>query len=411
MPAESSSAKLLQQSLLDRMPVGFVLFRAVRTGNGQLVDFRYEFVNQAYADLTGKPVSVVTGQLLLQVFPEAIQLGFWSRLVTVLTTGESTRYEEQHLGSGPVRYIDISLTRQDDGVLFIFQDITQTRLLQQKTEELVEQLRQSNEYLQQFAYVASHDLQEPLRKVQTFGNLLEAQYGTILDASGKDLLSRMQRASSRMHSFIQDLLAYSRLSAEADYRQPVDLNLVMQDVLADVELRVQQTQAQIHLSPLPVVEGNRTQLGQLMLNLLSNALKFHRPNQPPRVWISAQFPTENEEQYPLDRRRVQLIVRDEGIGMEPRHTDRIFQMFQRLHGLHKYPGTGVGLALCKKIAENHGGTIQVVSQPGQGSTFIVTLPGVITERSEAQSTHVQSADAQSADARSADARSAEAVKS
>ncbi|MBO0950088.1 PAS domain-containing protein [Fibrella sp. HMF5405] len=271
----------------------------------------------------------------------------------------------------------------------VTQDITSQRMAQEELEQQVQQrtrqiqesnqdLIRSNENLQQFAYIASHDLQEPLRKIQAFSDLLQQQYGPQL-GQGVDFLERIQSAASRMSTLIRDLLAFSRISTRQEATAPIPLNELVQQVLGDLELVIQETNAQIRVDPLPVIYGDRSQLGQLFHNLLNNALKFSKPGKHPRIQITAQQlpdgdlptgikPTRRTPAY----YRVDVI--DNGIGFDEKYLNRIFQVFQRLHSKSEYAGTGVGLAICEKVAANHGGAISASSEPGQGATFSVYFP-------------------------------------
>ncbi|MEZ0607054.1 PAS domain-containing protein [Fibrella sp. WM1] len=240
-------------------------------------------------------------------------------------------------------------------------------------------LLRSNDNLQQFAYVASHDLQEPLRKIKQFGTLLKEQYAPALDEGANDIILRMASASDRMAILIQDLLAYSRLTAQPAAREPVDLNQVVGRALLDLELVVDETGATIHVAPLPTVSGYPSQLEQLVLNLISNALKFRRPEVPPLIEIrSALIDDSNVPSHvkPASQARQyhQIDVIDNGVGFDEKYLARIFQVFQRLHSKSQFVGTGIGLAICEKVAVNHGGAITAKSQPEQGATFSVYLP-------------------------------------
>ncbi|HLL96032.1 MAG TPA: PAS domain-containing protein, partial [Spirosoma sp.] len=244
--------------------------------------------------------------------------------------------------------------------------------------ESTQQLERSNENLQRFAYIASHDLQEPLRKVQQFGDLLKSGYGGQL-GEGLAYLERMQSAASRMSTLIRDLLEFSRISTQRETGTPVSLEEVIERVLATLELVITETNAQVRIQPLPTVLGDAPQLSQLFQNLLSNALKFHRPGVQPVIRISAQWVSADHlpEKVKPTRGLIayhRIDVADNGIGFEEKYLDRIFEVFQRLHGRNEYAGTGVGLAICEKVAFNHGGAITASSQPGQGATFSVYLP-------------------------------------
>jgi light-regulated signal transduction histidine kinase (bacteriophytochrome) len=218
--------------------------------------------------------------------------------------------------------------------------------------------------LQDFAFVASHDLQEPLRKIQAFSDRLKLKCGPAFDDTGRDYLARMVDAAARMRRLIDDLLMFSRVTSKAKPFEPVDLAAIAHTVVSDLEIRIEQTGGKVEVGPLPALDADPTQMRQLLQNLIGNALKFRRPEVPPlvAVWGDQQDG------------HVRLSVADNGIGFDEKYTDRIFQVFQRLHGRAEYEGSGIGLAVCRKIAERHGGGISARSTPGVGSTFTVTLP-------------------------------------
>ncbi|GAA3964736.1 sensor histidine kinase [Allohahella marinimesophila] len=234
------------------------------------------------------------------------------------------------------------------------------------------ELERSNRELQDFAYVASHDLQEPLRKIRAFGDRLAVKYGDALAGTGSDYIRRMQAAAERMAALIDALLTYSRVSTTIQEFEPVELETVVSDVLEDLEVRINDRNAQIDYKYLPPVYGVPVQLRQLMQNLIGNALKFVDTDVRPHVSISATTTYLEDGETPA----VELRVKDNGIGIDEVFIDRIFAPFQRLHQRGIYEGTGIGLAICRRIAERHGGSIELESRPGEGATFIVTLPAV-----------------------------------
>ncbi len=230
-------------------------------------------------------------------------------------------------------------------------------------------LERSNRELQDFAFVASHDLQEPLRKIQAFGDRLKSKHGAALGDEGRDYLDRMQAAARRMHTLINDLLTFSRVTSKAQPFVPVDLEQVTHEVLSDLEIRVNEAGGRVEVGDLPTLEADPLQMRQLLQNLLGNALKFRRDGVPPVVRLSAAEAGGNGS-GPACR----LVVEDNGIGFDVKYLDRIFTPFQRLHGRSEYEGTGMGLAVCRRIVERHGGAITAESTPGEGTRFLVTLP-------------------------------------
>jgi len=220
-------------------------------------------------------------------------------------------------------------------------------------------------------------LQEPLRKVQAFGDRLKAACSKALGAEGSDYLDRMQAAAKRMQTLIDDLLAFSRVTTKANPFEPVDLNRIAQEVLSDLEVRIQQSGGQVELGELPAIDADPLQMRQLFQNLLGNALKFHQEGRLPVVKVRGQAVNQPARESAANgqvEEFCQITVEDNGIGFNEKYLDRIFILFQRLHGRSAYEGTGIGLAICRKIADRHGGSITAKSTPGEGSTFVVTLP-------------------------------------
>jgi two-component system sensor kinase FixL len=248
----------------------------------------------------------------------------------------------------------------------ILRDVTARKEAEAAVHFLAAQLQRSNRELQDFASVAAHDLQEPLRKILAFGDRLDERCGAALGEEGRDYLFRMQNAAERMRQLIDDLLVFSRVTTRGQPFAPVDLSVVAHQVLSDLDVTIEKTAGRVEIGPLPTIEADATQMRQLLQNLIGNALKFRRPEEPPRVRVAAELIDGGAQ--------CRLTVTDNGIGFDEKYLDRIFTIFQRLHSRHEYEGTGVGLAICRKIAERHGGTITASSRPGQGAVFVVTLP-------------------------------------
>jgi two-component system sensor kinase FixL len=243
-------------------------------------------------------------------------------------------------------------------------EITQRKAAEEQLRVYADRLEYSNRDLQDFASMAAHDLQEPLRKIQAFGDRLFARYRDSLPAEAQDFLQRMLISASRMRRLIDDLLTYSRITTQAKPFAPTNLNEVLADVLSDLEVSIEQTKGVIDAHPLPTIAADAVQMRQLLQNLVSNSLKFHRPGEFPKVTVSAE----------VNGGSCVLTVVDNGIGFDQKYLDRIFTIFQRLHGRQDYEGTGVGLAVCRRIVERHGGYITAESKLGEGARFLVTIP-------------------------------------
>ncbi len=262
------------------------------------------------------------------------------------------------------------------GIVCVSSDISIRKEAEERLRLAAEQLRRSNLELLEFASVASHDLQEPLRKIQAFGDRLKVKCSAELGENGRDYLERMQDAARRMQILLHDLLTLSRVTSKAQPFESVDLHKIVKDVVSDLEVRIEQTGALVEIGRLPVIEADPAQMRQLLQNLISNALKFHRPDTKPEVIISAKV-LDNADSLTGSMpgaELCQLQVRDNGIGFDEQYLERIFQVFQRLHSRSEYEGTGIGLAVCRKITDRHRGTISAKSAVGEGATFIVTLP-------------------------------------
>ncbi|WP_461074100.1 PAS domain-containing sensor histidine kinase [Spirosoma horti] len=284
-------------------------------------------------------------------------------------------------------------SNQVGGVLVIVLETTQqiqnARYLQQRTLELEqrtaelalanEELGRSNANLELFASAASHDMQEPLRKIQSFGLMLRRTYGSLLGQEGSDLVARMELAATRMSQLVRDLLTYSRLSTHTEPLRIQALNPIVEEVINELDQLIQEKSAQVEVASLGTIQGDSTQLGQLFRNLLSNALKFVNPLVKTHIRIESQTLTRSDlpptYQPPDDHEQFCVLrIIDNGIGFEQAQAERIFETFQRLHGRHHYPGSGLGLAIVKRVVENHQGYVMAQSQPGQGATFTIYLP-------------------------------------
>jgi PAS domain S-box-containing protein len=327
----------------------------------------------------------VEGKSTADFFPPSISEEMVKDNKVIMETGHAVLNQEDLVvrNEGQVVWIATTKVPLNDvegrcvGLVGVSSDISVRKEAEERLRLAAEQLRRSNLELQEFASIASHDLQEPLRKIQAFGDRLKSKCSEALGENGRDYLERMQDAARRMQILLHDLLTLSRVTSKAQPFEPVELKKVVEDVVSDLEVRIEQTGAQVEIGRLPTIDADAAQMRQLLQNLISNALKFQRPGGTPEVIISGRVFENTAESLAGSmpgEEICQIMVRDNGIGFDEQYVDRIFQVFQRLHSRSEYEGTGIGLAVCRKIADRHGGTISAKSAEGEGATFIVTMP-------------------------------------
>lgn len=336
----------------------------------------FTFANDSVCAILGYPLAEVLNtdyrRFVVSEYANKLEKAFERVRVTgkmmqgieykVIRPDGSTRILENYIS------LTQNLTGQVLGFRGILRDITRRKDAERYAIER-KALERSNQELEQFAYIASHDLQEPLRKIQAFGDRLKTTSIAKLDADGLDCLERMMKSASRMSTLISDLLNLSRVKTQAEPFVPVDLNRVVQDVLCDLDSLVGRTGGTVNVDALPVINADPLQMRQLLQNLIGNALKFHKPDQAPVITVSCRI-VEREDQVNL----CHLTVADNGIGFDEKYLERIFHPFQRLHTNKEYEGTGIGLSLCRSIVERHHGQLTAQSVKGEGATFVVTLP-------------------------------------
>jgi two-component system, LuxR family, sensor kinase FixL len=345
--------------------------------------------NRAAELAFGHPREKVLGTKPSDVlFPPAMSAGQQDRIDRYLDVGEGSllgrRVEVTAVrASGETFDAEMAMTiSREEGepvLTFFIRDISRRKKAEQEQIRYAAELERSNRELEQFAYVASHDLQEPLRKIRTFSDRLQMLCGGTLDDAANECVQRMQRAAERMQSFIDGLLSLSRVTTQAQSFVAVDLEQIAREVVSDLEVQIEQSGGRVEVGHLPTIQADPLQMRQLLQNLIGNGLKFHRVETPPVVKIEGKFIHGRQHRHtapsPVDE-QCRITVEDNGIGFEEKHRERIFGVFQRLHPRDVFEGTGIGLALCRKIVERHGGKIVASSTPGRGSVFEVVLPAV-----------------------------------
>jgi two-component system, LuxR family, sensor kinase FixL len=343
-------------------------------------DGRILRVNPAFEQLLGYTAEELRHNLAQELYVDPADR---DRFRAEIAASGAVRDFETRLRHRDGRVLDCLMTstarRTADGSLEyqgIIRDVTEQRQARAELERTAEALKRSNAELEQFAYVASHDLQEPLRKIRAFGDRLESLLDGQLEDRAADYLKRMVSAAERMGTLIENLLSYSRVSSRGAELVDVNLGQVVTDVLADLERQVASTSARVEVDRLPRLEADAVQMRQLFQNLVSNAIKYGPPDGAPEVRIEAEYLDRDGGLVPASAAasRVRIRVRDNGIGFEPEYAERIFELFQRLHGRERYDGTGIGLGVCRRIVTRHGGTITAEGRPGKGATFTITLP-------------------------------------
>jgi len=345
---------------------------------GRIVDFRFNMVNQSVASYIGEKAENIAGALGSVYFPAYKENGLFEIYADTFEN-DRVHHFDFHYEDGYDVFFNIHTIKTGDEVLVTFTDHTTLKRLQRELESSIAELQRSNANLEEFAYAASHDLKEPIRKIHFFSDRLREEMKDKLSENEQTLFNRMQLAASRMGMLIDDLLMYSQASMRPKIFEEVDLNAVVETVLVDLELEIEQKAASISVQSLPVIVGHQRQLQQLFQNLVGNALKYMQPGLRPEVTISCREIRGRDvarEIPALDITRSFFLieVEDNGIGFEEKDQERIFNVFQRLHGNSEYKGSGVGLAIARKVATNHEGYLFASGIPGEGAVFSLLLP-------------------------------------
>lgn len=364
-------------SILKHSPNGLAITKAIRNKEGIMVDANTVVVNEACEKFNGIPNEVMLANSYATLSPELLESALFKQAVT-LSIGEAFRTEYQIPQSG--KWIELAIAKMDEEhFINVFTDITPIKEAQLQLEQLVEDLKRSNANLEDFAYAASHDLKEPIRKIGVFAEQLKTRYSAKLDEAGIKTFERLEVAAHRMKLLVNDLLEYAHVNQGITETEEVNLQLKVEKVLEDLELAIEEKGAIIHIGELPVISGNKRQWQQVFQNLISNGIKYHKPGLAPEVWVTASLVKGKEVGFSLnsvqpDQAFYLIEVRDNGIGFEQKDADRIFNVFTRLHGKEDYSGTGVGLSIVRKVVENHHGFLKAESSPGNGAAFKIYLP-------------------------------------
>lgn len=356
-------------TVINTSQAGFFMGTPVLDESGEITDFRFTLVNEVLAAFVGETPEKLVGQLGSERFVKYKSNGLFQRFREAYLTGEKQQFDFYYRGEYVEAWTNLMVAKVGDELLGTFTDITQIKNLQLQLEEKVEELKRSNTNLEEFAYAASHDLQEPLRKIYTFSEKLKQDLSQQLSSAQRMMFERIENASQRMRDLIDDLLAYSEVGAKEGEMETVSLNQIAEQVTQDLEGVIQETGAVITSDPLPQLTGNKRQLRQLFHNLIGNAIKYRKPNVVPQITIHCEISQRGEKGA-----FYVITITDNGIGFEQEHAEKIFQVFQRLHGRSEYKGTGVGLAIVQKVVQNHKGHISAEGVPGVGATFKVVLP-------------------------------------
>jgi signal transduction histidine kinase len=374
---ENEKQKNLLANIMKQSPNGLSITKAIRDEKGEMVDAIAVLMNDACEKLNGVPNEVLLNNTMGSLEPGILTSPLF-QAAKALKIGESFRME--YFLQLTNRWLELAVSRMDaDLFINVFTDISSTKEAQEKLEQSVSELQRTNSNLQGFAYAASHDLKEPVRKILYFSDRLRSKYEQMLDEEGQKIFSRLESAAGRMNMLIDDLLQFSHINQGAGQMAEVNLGAKVTEVLEDLDLVISEKNAVVEVSSLPVICANSQQMQQLFQNLIGNALKYHKPGVAPHVTLTAEKITGKDIGLPMTTEQqlqtFHLIrVKDNGIGFDQKDAERIFNVFTRLHGNSEYKGTGVGLSIVRKVVENHNGFIRADGKAGAGATFTIYLP-------------------------------------
>lgn len=367
----------LLQNILQHSPAGISVTEVIRDKEGKIIDGRSILANDISSEFTQIPKEILLTKTINEIDPNFMKSHLYQQVLHTLATGKS--FYTQYFLQPTQRWLELSVSKMDDDHLInIFMDITAAKEAQLHLKRSLEDLKRSNENLEEFAYAASHDLKEPIRKVLMFSDMLKTKLAKTGGAEEKLFLDKIEKATHRMKQLVEDLLLYSQVNQEQNLDEEVNLNDKVHLVLEDLELLIREKGAKITVDKLPTITGHRRQMQQLFTNLISNALKYSKPDVTPEVQITAAIvrgeaiglPLTPEE---LGRQYHAIQIKDNGIGFESSEAEKIFNVFTRLHN-NSAKGTGIGLAIVRKVVANHHGYIKAEGEKGIGATFTIYLP-------------------------------------
>jgi signal transduction histidine kinase len=371
-----------QRNMLDKIlknsPSAITVYKALRDDNNNIIDFKCIMANDAAERASNFSNKQRLAETALTLSPHMRASLLFNMGKSVVENGEPFRTE--YYSTRKKRWVELSFSKMDDNhVINVATDVTHIKESQLQMESLIEDLKKSNQSLEEFAYAASHDLQEPLRKIHTFSDRLRHELSSQLNESHLRLFKRIQGTAERMRNLIEDLLTYSMLNSNTDLTEHVELDKVVQQVIADLRVKIREANATVIADKLPVIKGNQQQLARLFENLLDNALKYRKEDVSCEITVSYKLVSESDAAFKRISRtnaekHVLIRVADNGIGFEQEHAEKIFHVFQRLHGQSQYPGTGVGLAIVEKVVRNHKGVVYAESGRDKGTTINILLP-------------------------------------
>lgn len=366
-------------TVINTVQVGIFTFKPEYNKKGEIIDFRFTMVNPMLSSYVAQEPEMLVGSLGSEWFPGYLQNGVFDMYRETYLTGQLQRKQFHYNVDGIDVYLDLQSTRIGDEVLVTFSDFTPLQLAQLELQKSIRELQRSNQNLEEFTRAASHDLKEPIRKIQIFSDRLKHSLRNSMDNTAQDIFNRMESAATRMRTLIDDLLEYSHVTSELLPAEPVDVNEVLQQVISDLEIMIEESGAVIECENLPMLVGHRRQLQQLFLNLINNSIKYRKTEINPHIYIHSQVLKGSETALDIPAADLEcdffkIEVSDNGIGFDQNDAEKIFNVFTRLHNSKQYAGTGIGLSIATKVMENHKGYIFASGVKGQGATFTLLFP-------------------------------------